>query len=399
MAGLTLEGFERKTLEELLAEVEAEQRANIDPGIDTTLFSLVGQLNAVIGSKLAELWELGQDLYDMLDPDKVEDAAQDALYLLTGSLRKPATKSTVTATVNLEPGASIAIGDAVASVLGNPTARFVNTEPMVNAGDSADDFDVLFEAEATGPVFANDGTLTVIETPQTGWNSITNPEDADVGENIESNAAYRLRRETELAAPGGATLIGSRADLSRLDGVEAVDILENTGSVVNGDGLPPHSFEAIVHGTASDQDIAESIFSNKPAGIEAYGSTVVTVTDSEGIEHSIGFSEPDERSVYIAIEVEVDADYDDDDDHDALKAAIVNASTDVTSANYLAPGDDLYAGRIICAALEQPGVLNARVGLAFSSITVPEDGDEKLVIARREIAVLDDGRIDVTVAS
>lgn len=398
MAGLTDEGFVQKSHAEILADIEADQRAAIDPALDTSAFSLIGQLNTITASKLAELWELGGELYDMLDPDKVRGAQQDALYALTNTLREPATKSKVTATVNLEPGTDIAAGDAFASVLGNDEARFVNTEPMVNSTGSAADFPVVFEATDTGPLFAaNAGTLTVIETPLTGWNSITNALDAELGSDIESDAAFSIRRLIELAAPGGCSLIGLKADLARVPGVTAANALENTTGRVDGSGMPAHSVEPIVLG-GSDADIAAVVFRDTAGGIQSTGSTLVVVTDADGDDHNVHFSRPTERDVYIAIEIEIDPSlYDGSLSDIALKNAIKNASKSPTNAGYLDVGSNVYAGRVICVAIEVAGVLNARVGLSFSSIATPDLGVTKLTIGPREIAALDTSRMVVTV--
>ena len=399
MPGLTPEGWVPKTLEQILASIEERQRAAFGADVDTSEFSVIGQNNRIFADELAQLWELGEDLYDMLDPDKVTGAQQDALYSLTNTLRLPASKSRVVATVNLDGSTSIAAGDAVASVEGNPTARFVNIEAMVNAGGSPADVDVVFEAEQTGPVLANADTLTVQETTPLGWNSITNDDDADpVGRNAESNAEYRIRRLVELAAPGSASLIGLSADLNRVEGVTAVQVLENIDSITNADGMPPHSIEAVVLGGA-DEAIADNLLKNKAGGIKAHGSTVVVVEDDEGVEHSIGFSRPTSRNVWVAIEVVTGDGY----DEAALKQAIADSSQLKLEANglpnpsFLDVGDEVYSGRIVCDAVEVAGVLNARVGLSFASIATPDDGDSVLTIAAREIAVLAVARIAVTI--
>jgi uncharacterized phage protein gp47/JayE len=397
--GLTPEGWVPKTYAEIVADLEADQRAKIDPALDTSPDSVVGQQNAIVASKLAELWELGGELYTMLDPEAVTGAQQDALYSLTNTLREAPSKSWVIATVNLDAGTSIAAGLATASVLGNDDARFVNVEPMVNAGGAAADVEVRFEAEDTGPMYAaNAGTLTVIETVLPGWYSITNSEDAVLGQDAEKDAAYRLRRQQELAAPGGSSLIGLRADLLRVPDVTAVQVLENTDSITDEDGMPPHSIEAVVLG-GDDEEIAAVIYRDIAGGIKSHGSELETVTGEDGEDHEIRFSRPEEIDVYLAIEVEQapgaavsQAD---------LKAALRDASRDPEDAAFLGVHTSVYSGREVCVAVEVPNVLNARVGLALSSISTPDDADalSKIAIGPRQIARLDLERMEVSVIS
>ncbi len=392
--GMTAEGFVAKSYDEILASIVARQRATMDPAIDTSPHSVIGQFNAIVANELAALWEVQRALYDALDPDLATGAQQDALYSLTNTLRQGARKSRVTATVNLAAGANIAIGDAVASVVGVPASRFVNVGPMVNSGGAPANFSVVFEAEQTGAVIANAGTLTVIETFIAGWNSITNATNAELGSGVETDTEYRIRRLIELTVPGGGTVSGIRADLSRLPGVSAVEVLENdTDSVF--DGMPPHSVEAIVRGGEA-QAIAESIYSNKVGGIQTHGSEpAVEVTDDEGVAHEVYFSRPTEVPVYLAIEVEAGDGYDASDDHYALTSALVNASTNKLNPSYLDVGMSVYAGRLVCTALEVAGVLNARVGLSLSTITDPDAGTLSIPITKRELATLATARIAV----
>jgi uncharacterized phage protein gp47/JayE len=382
--GLTPEGFVPKSLAQIQADIVARQRGSLGANLDTSPFSIVGQLNGIVASEIAQLWETEQALYDALDPDKASGAQQDALYALTNTLRLGPKKSRVTATVNLAAGVNVAPGDAVASVDGNPTARFVNVDPMVNSGGTPGGFEVVFEAEVTGEVVANAGTLTVIETFIAGWNSITNPLDAALGSGIESDGAYRIRRLRELTAPGGGTVSGIRADLSRVPDVLAVEVLENdTDTVVN--GLPPHSIEAIVR-DGDPQAIAASIYSNKVGGIRTYGSEpVVSVLDERGEAHDVYFSRPTEVRAFMAVEVETGAGY---VNAQSVKSAIRSAFMNKLGPAYLDVGTSVYAGRIVCIALEVPGVLNARVGLATSPTTDPDAGDLSIAISPRQLAVV-----------
>jgi uncharacterized phage protein gp47/JayE len=393
--GLTDAGFVAKTLQDIEASFVAQQRANIDPAIDTSQFGLIGQLNGIVASDLAELWELGEALYDAMDPDQVSGDAQDQLYSLTNSLREPATSSRVVCTVVLAPGTTIAALTAVASVAGNARARFTNTTAMENAGGVEASYEIPFAALETGPIAANAGTLTQRDTLITGWVSVTNALDAELGTDIESDAAYRARRQDELAAQGGGTVAGIRADLLQLPTVLAVSVLENVTDTVDANGLPGHSFEAVVRsqiGAVDDQAIALSIWSNKPAGIEAYGAIDVVITDTEGVEHTIGFSRPTAVPVYVALRLTViGSEYLGDD---AMKEAIAASAETPGSPGYLDVGDPVYAGRFVTVAMQQPGVLNAesRVSLTSSDYAT---GEPSVAVSLREIGTLDSTRISV----
>ena len=108
--GLTPEGFVAKTLEEIEAGMQQKQRDNIDPAIDTSQFGLIGQLNGIMASEIAAVWELAEAVNDSQDPDKAQGTQQDGLYALTGTTRDDAQASLVVCDNTLQPGTTIPIG-------------------------------------------------------------------------------------------------------------------------------------------------------------------------------------------------------------------------------------------------------------------------------------------------
>jgi hypothetical protein len=393
--GLTSDGFVAKTLDDIEASIVARQRADIDPNLDTSQYEVIGQLNGIVADDLAQLWEVAEALHDAMDPDKATGESQDTLYSLTNTLREGAKKSSVVATVTLAPGANISAGAAQASVNGNPAAKFINTVAMVNGGGSPASFQVVYEAVNAGPVAANAGTLTNIDTPAVGWSAITNALDAELGANIEDDAIYRLRRVDELAAQGGGTVPGLRADLLNMATVRAATVLENfSNDIVN--GLPPKSFEAVVRsvvGASDDAAIGQIIWDNKPLGIEPFGLVLVNVTDEEGYVRPVKFSRPYEMPVYIALRLLTSSAYGGDA---ATKAALVSFLEDPGSPNFLEIGADVYAGRIVAALMLLPGVLNADARVSLAAIVSFDLASSTVVIGQREIAALDTSRISIS---
>lgn len=393
MAGLTDTGFEAKTLEEILAEIEQRQRDDISPALNQSAASVIGQLNAIYADRERRLWELAQALYSGFDPSQATGDAFERIAEITGTFREGATKSTVDCTVNVDDGFSAVAGDMVAHVDGDPDARFVNAEAVSNTSGAAADLTVPFEAEDTGPVRANAGTLTVIASPLAGWNSVTNPLDATLGEVIEPDSDMRPRREDELAQ-SSSTLQGVRSAVLDLEGIDSVTALENDTSKLDANQLPPKSFEMIVFdGTGlneatpvvTDDDIAQSILDVKPSGMLSHGNTSGQATDIEGNVQGVGFTRPVKRSVWIDLTVDVNSDYEGDT---ALKESIVD-----WAAENLGPGDDVIEARLHIPIFEVQGVVDVvSLTLGFSSSPT---GTDNLQIAIREVADFDTSRITV----
>lgn len=283
--------------------------------------------------------------------------------------------------VNNRPQQMLTIGSNVLEV--TSTSVGIN----ITETTSGDFPSALIEVEATetGDVRAPAGSLTVIETTITGWDSFTNVEDIDNGREIETDAALRIRRNLTLATSGAATVEAIRSALLNVDEVTAARVFENTSLVTDAFGRPAKSFEAVVQ-NGDEQEIAQVIWDTKPAGIETFGSIPKVVVDSQGFDQDINFSRPTEINIYIEITLTTDASYPVDGDT-LLKQAIVDYAT----ANF-SIGDDVITKELYCPVFEIQGVLDADIliGIAASPTT-----DDNILIEDDEIADFDTGRIIV----
>ena len=202
MAGVESTGFVKKTLAVLLAEIEADERADISPSLNLQGDSVFGQLNGVFADKLSEGWDVSEAVYNSFNPELATDASLDALGAITGAIRLPATKSTVTITCGGTPATLLPAGRVV-SVAGVGD-RFVSLADATIGGGGT--VEVEFESEEFGPIASPSGTLTIIETPVAGWATAINALDADPGTLIETDVAFRQRRIALLRVSGAGTV-------------------------------------------------------------------------------------------------------------------------------------------------------------------------------------------------
>jgi uncharacterized phage protein gp47/JayE len=374
-SGLTI-----ATQAEILAEIEAAEIAEIDAGLDLSTSSPIGQINRIVARRLRLLEEALAALFAGLDPDTATGDALLRLCALTGTYREPATASRVVVTCNLDAG-TYAAGSLACYPAGRPEDRFVSAEPIMAPGGP---IAVIFDAENTGPIVANAGTLVPVASA--GFNSITSHPDATVGSAIESEAALRLRRAAEVASPGSASVGGIAADLTRsIASIETVQIIANSTDATV-DSVPPHSVEAIVYGpaspTAADNDeVAASLFSSIAAGIGTYGNTTRTVYDDEGIAHSISFTRPTDVPITVSITLVRSASgYAGDD---AVKEAIAALSR-------VRPGLDASWSAVVAAAQSVPGVLRV------STVNLGAGAFVDVAITTRQIAVFETGTTTVS---
>ncbi len=308
MAELTPEGLDAATQAEILADIEADQRAEISSALDLSTSSPLGQLNRLLSRAIRIQEEALAAVYLAIDPDSNTGDAQFRIGALTGTIREPATASRVAVLCTLGVG-TYAIGDLTAAPTGRPEDRFSNVaEVIVGVGGNVS---VVFEADDTGPIQAAEDTLA-IASPVAGWTAIVSHPDATPGDAIETEAAFRLRRNSEVEAPGSSSAAGIAADLTQnLPLIETATVVSNdTDAVV--DSIPAHAIEAIVFGpvvpsTDDDDAVAEQILASKAAGIATYGTTSRTVLDTQGVSHVVSFTRPADVTVPITVTLVVDS--------------------------------------------------------------------------------------------
>ncbi len=313
MAGITPEGFDRKTLEQILSAIQASQRGTFGDTFDAVSVNTPeGQLNAIFSSHLAELWELCEELYHGMDPDAAAAYLLTALAALTGTSRRGAQASVSTRQqLNINAGVTVPAGTLIAHEL-RPDILFATDADVENTSGITDDFEVTATCTETGPIGALAGSLTVIVNTVSGLNSTTNLEDATLGRDVDSDTILRQRREDQLALRGGSTTAAIKADLLEQEGIEAADVLENTTDAIV-DGMPPHSVEAVIDDgnvpSVADDVIAQIIWDSKAGGIQTTGSESGTAIDATGAPQTVYFSRVTYRPIYITLHQTTDGDY------------------------------------------------------------------------------------------
>lgn len=233
--------------------------------------------------------------------------------------------------------------------------------------------EILALSDTAGAIAAPAGSLEVIDTPVSGWESVTNELDAEIGDDRETDAEAKLRRDETLQAPGKATLQAIRADILTLDEVDAVLAFENTSLVVDQFGRPPKSFEMIVQG-GQDIDIATVIFDNKPAGILSFGSTTLTLQDSQGFDHDISFSRPTLVPIWLEVDLVTTANFPLDGDTQVRNALLAFGEN-------LNISEDVLEFQVICA-VNDAGIAGIKdVDIRLGAAPMPAAGSVTPAVA------------------
>lgn len=203
-------------------------------------------------------------------------------------------------------------------------------------------------AVEAGPIEQPANTIDTILTPMLGWDSVNNPGAATPGTDRETDEVLRLRFRSGKFDRATNTYDAIYSALINLDNVTEVTIYENDTSVVDGNGVPAHSFLPIVSGGLS-LDIGNAIWENKPTGILSYGNTSVTVTDIQGGTHTVSFSRPNPIVIYISMDITTDVNFP-ANGNDLIRSNLIS----YFQANF-GTGDDVIYSRLYTPINSVPG--------------------------------------------
>lgn len=387
MSGIDpVSGFVPAIHAEILAEIETEELATIDAELDTSSDQPIGQINGIVAAKLAELWELLATAYYAFDEGSAEGVLLDNLAALTGTYREPAKRGTVVIDCDLTSG-TVLPSTATVAKAGEPSNQW-RIVAAYTAGYTGV-HSLEFESTVTGVRLAPAGTLTEIVTPVSGWTLATNPADAIPGRERETDAELRLRRREELPAQGACNLPTLLASVLKVPEVQSAFVLENTSDATDANGLPPKSFHVMIWdgplASAANADVWEAIYSNKPAGILAFGSVAGTIADGYGNTHTLAFDRLTQVDIWVNLILTVDSTY---AGALAVKSAVLAYGLTLTG------NADVIARKVLAAALSVEGVLDAPT--CEIKVTGGAYAFANLSIGLREIAVFDSARITVT---
>lgn len=395
--GVTPQGFNRKTLDVIVSEMEADELATVASDLDLAPDQVVGQMNGIVGRQISIGWEQLELCYNAFDPDVTEGRLLEMLAKLTGTFRRGDTASEVMLSCNLNDGTTLTPDVHFAAIEDKADIRWTPVAAYTKVGDGV----VLraFRSELLGPIEGLAGSITVIGTPITGWNSCINPDDAELGLRTDLDPALRARRERELATIGSATVRAITSKVSRAFSAQITNltVYENEGDNVDGNGLLGHSIEVLIFDgdvpTVDNNALAQVIQDSKAGGIQTSGNTTGIATALvNNVESSLAvkFTRAVQLPVYLIIDL-------------IKKPGQPYAGNTtvrdyvVAQANlYFSPGDEIVEDRIRAFAMACVGVKDiVSVKLAY---TASPTASANLPVTIRQIGRFSTSRVVVTSA-
>lgn len=297
-------GFHRSRLDEILAYYEASVRGIFGSEIDLAPDSPDGQWIGRLSQDVSDFIQVLEDTYNARSPSGAKGAQLARLVRLNGITKNPPAYSTGTVTASGTSGTVIPAGSRIANET-DATAIFETQEEATVGGIGTGTVDISVKATVTGAVPGDAGTLTVPMTVISGWDSVTNADDVTLGDDGETDGELRARRARSVAGPSQGIVDGLYAALADLDDVQDVTVRENqedtTQTLADGGTLAAHAVEVVIEG-GDDQEIADTIWLRKSAGVTMVGTTEQDIEDSQGVTHTMRYTRPDAVPIYVEVQ-------------------------------------------------------------------------------------------------
>ena len=413
--GVTKNGFVLKRFdavyESLAEKVKDYAGIDIDKKSDSVLNLAIFY---PVADLIARLHEESLDVYNSLHPSTAEGVALDDACQYANIRRKAAKKTVYQISCNMTDGNTLLAGTIIAAdtnprhdlycdsdtvvsreacSLPEETHRLVLSESLTTASVTGL---VKFSTGEYGSIIMPDRAINqIISNKSTGFNWCENRIAPVAGRLAAEDYEFRQDYIAQIYSHSSNMVDSIRSYLlANVDGVETVNVYENTGDTVDEEGRLPHSIEVIVEG-GTDSAVAYGILSCRPGGIQTNGEVSIDCDGENGESINIRFNRP--SSIYAWISVSLSGDV------KAVPSNYKRIITDLMMDNYgtLTAGQTLYIQALISEIYKKvPGLTRVVITQAntTSSSTVPGDSDykdENIQAKKREKIVVAENRIKV----
>lgn len=308
--GISSTGFTPKKLSDILQSLKLNLQTVTDPDTGEQLQidfesndPFVQMLNS-FAQELADCWDMLGLVYSQFNPLQANGASLSGLVQLNGITRYAGSPSSVILTFTGDNGALVPAGTRCTDEENNVIWKTISNVYLAqNGGDLTASGSVTAKATVNGPIEADVGTIIKIMDELPSVTSVINEIAAIPGDNDESDAALRLRRERSIMSYSRGMAESIHAAIIALDGVQYCKIYTNRTNDTDARGISAKSIAVIVQG-GDDEQIAKQIFNRAGLCTGFYGETAVIYQDTMGVSHEVRFTRPTAVPVIVSITIE-----------------------------------------------------------------------------------------------
>jgi uncharacterized phage protein gp47/JayE len=253
-----------------------------------------GQILGIVALAINDANMAAIAVYNQFSPATAIGVGLSSVVKINGVKRLVATNSTVDLDIVGQAGTELN-GAQASDTLGNlwniPDGTTIDNTGKILA---------TAVAAAAGAITAEPATVTTIETPVPGWQTVTNEFAAVPGAPVETDAELRLRQTISTALPSRTVIDGLNGGIAGLADVVRVKTYENDKNTIDPDGIPAHSIAVVVEG-GDAVDICQMIALKKTPGCGTYGSVGEMILDEQGVSNFIKFFPLTVVEVYVEV--------------------------------------------------------------------------------------------------
>lgn len=297
-------GITINSLSTIISNIAAGLQGIYGNDINIDQNSADGQCIGIAAQAARDILEFIVSVNNGFDPDQATGATLDQRVAINYISRKGGTYTvqpidiTVNATVTLQglddnfnnPNGT---GYTIQDDSGNEF--ILSTSQTFTAGTTTVDF----RAQQIGAVNVPVNTITTPVTIILGVTGVNNSSAAlSVGQNQETDAQLRTRRQQSVALASSGYLNGLLGTVLNLTGVTEAVLYENDTGATDANGIPDHGVWLVVAGGATP-DIANAIYAKKSYGCNLKGSITFPITTASGLTFTAKFDNPAPENLYI----------------------------------------------------------------------------------------------------
>lgn len=369
--GLTPSGFVAPRSSDWQRIIREDFEARVGVEIDWSRQTVLGPMSVVFARRLGSLTEVVVAHRDARSINNAAGVQLDDLAQTNLTERDEAIHSTVEVELTSTTGSTNDVFVEEESKVqggGDDNRAEWETQEAVEIPPGGGTVTVTAKAVEPGPIGAGAGAISTILSPVSGWASVTNPADAVIGEDEESNASLRRRVAQAPYRAGRGGVLQLRETIRDLDFVTTAHVLDNDTHedvTIGTVDLTPNSMAAIVWPdtltSAEEAELAGVLFETKGGGIRLLGDEEATITLEE-VEFTVRWSYATATPVVVEFFVKLEPGYDRADVEAGLQEMTVDYFSDLT------PGQDVLTLDLLCAANQNvAGIRSLSIELNGSS--------------------------------
>lgn len=303
------QGIHTEELPEIIENITNDYKSIYGNDINTDSDTPDGQRINIEAQAKKDMLDFATQVYNSFDVDTVTGVAQDRLYKINNIYRQNSGYSfcnvdiTVSGPVNLDGlDANATDPDGVGFTVSDINSNnwiLLNSVALTGAGT----YTLEFRAQNEGEILASPNTINTLVTVIPAVTGVNNASAQYItGNNAESDADFRIRRNKSTAISGKGFYDSLLGDLLSIPLVSQAMVYENDTGSTDADGIPPYSIWVIVEG-GTDLNIGKVIYANKSFGCDMKGSTTVNVERADGTNFVAKFDRPQTELLYIQMTI------------------------------------------------------------------------------------------------